>query len=296
MSFLKTRPSVQTIPATSPIEEILRILHRDGAIVLSDYCTDEEVDALNAKANVHFERTEKEGRGEDSFFKNFRASHTTAAYDLIGAAPEERKVWHQGKVFVHESADPTSVMEEFLCHEVWDWLGEERVTRKTGYWLHTSIAYKVGPGAGEQVLHRDINSAAIQRTGPESLTNGVSTFVAGCNVTAENGGTHVAPGSLAIWLSNIFHGAGANTLDPSHPDALRIIYGFFACGDNFRQGEITALACKPEEFQKMPPEILRLLGFYRGKSGGGALAGRDPIDSWEGLKGYRGGEWLVNDA
>ena len=58
----------------------------------------------------------------------------------------------------------------------------------------------------------------------------MSTFVAGTNVTARNGGTHVAPGShlwpqdrapkqedtvavemkkgdLAIWFSNIFHGA-----------------------------------------------------------------------------------------
>nr|XP_031858187.1 uncharacterized protein CI109_006429 [Kwoniella shandongensis]KAA5525259.1 hypothetical protein CI109_006429 [Kwoniella shandongensis] len=306
-----TESKFVTLPATAPVKDILEVLHRDGVIVLSDYCSEDEVDQWNAKAEHHFAKAENAGRDKDSFFKGFRASHTTAAYDLIGSCPEEvskilqRKVWHQ-------------VMEEFLAHEMWDWLGEEKVTRKSGYWLHTSIGYKVGPGAGLQVLHRDINSTAIQRTGPESWVNGVSTFVAGCDVTADNGGTHVAPGShlwpqdrapkqedcvavemkkgsLAIWLSSIFHGAGANILDPSHPDAFRTIYGFFACSDNFRQGEITALACKPEDFMKMPPEVLRLLGFYKGRTGGGALAGRDPIETWSGLQGYNGGEWKYQE-
>jgi len=36
-------------------------------------------------------------------------------------------------------------------------------------------------------------------------------------------------GSLAIWLGQIFHGAGPNVCDPGDPDALRIIYGLFAC-------------------------------------------------------------------
>ena len=53
----------------------------------------------------------------------------------------------------------------------------------------------------------------IQRTGPESLINmgkstrsgdlgikltAVSTFVAGCDVTARNGGTHVIPGKYRV--------------------------------------------------------------------------------------------------
>ncbi|KAL7425267.1 hypothetical protein Q5752_000955 [Cryptotrichosporon argae] len=306
-----TGPTVETIPASSPIEKILEILHRDGVLVLSDYADEVEVDQMNAKAEEHFARTEAEGRDKDSFFKGFRASNTVAAYDLIGSCPEEvakvlqRKVWHQ-------------VMEEFLAHEAWDWLGEQKVTRKSGYWLHTSIGYKVSPGAGRQVLHRDINSTGIQRTGPESLVNGVSTFIAGCDVTPENGGTRVAPGShlwpqerapteddciavamkkgsLAIWLSSIFHGAGANTMDPADPKAIRTIYGFFACSDNFRQGEITALSLKPEDYMRMPPSILRLLGFYKGRTGGGALAGRDPINTWPGFKGYSGGEWIFNE-
>ncbi|ORY25460.1 hypothetical protein BCR39DRAFT_287932 [Naematelia encephala] len=308
-----SKPKVETVPATTPIEEILKIIHRDGVIVISDFVPEDEVDRLNAKAVSHFERAEKEGRAQDSFYKNGgRATHTTAAYDLIGSCPEEvtkilqRKAWHQ-------------IMEEFLTHKSWDWRGEEKVYRQTGYWLHTTIGYKVSPGANNQALHRDLNSAGIQRTGPESLVNGISTFIAGTNVTAKNGGTHVCPGShlwpqdrapkqedsvavemkkgsLAIWLSNIFHGAGENTEDPSNPDAVRIIYGFFAITDNFRQGEATAFSCKPEVFKKMPPEILRLLGLYAGKTGGGRFMGRNPVDTWEPLKGYSGGEWFGAEA
>lgn len=42
----------------------------------------------------------------------------------------------------------------------------------------------------------------------------------------------------------------------------------------------------------MPPEVLRLLGFYKGNSGSGHLKGTDPIKVWPGLKGYKGGEWF----
>jgi len=301
-------PKVETIPVTSPIEDIFRILNRDGVIVLSGYANDEEVDALNAKAVAHFERCEQEGRAQDSFYKNGgRATHTTAAYDLVGSCPEEvsnilqHKVWHQ-------------VMEKYLSHESWDWRGEEKVTRKTSYWLHTTIGYKVSPGANNQTLHRDLNSAGIQRTGPESLINGMSTFIAGTKVTARNGGTHVCPGShlwpqeraprqedsvavemekgsLAIWFSSIFHGAGANVEDPSSPDAVRIIYGLFAISDNFRQGETTFFSCDPETFKKMPPSTLRLLGLLAGRTGGGRYKGRNPIETWPATQGYNGGSW-----
>ncbi|WRT68765.1 uncharacterized protein IL334_005745 [Kwoniella shivajii] len=307
----KSIPTIQTVPATAPIAQIVEILHRDGVIVLSDYATEDEIDALNQKAAPHFDKAAREFKPDDKF-KGFRASNTTVFYDLIGAVPEDtskllqRKVWHQ-------------VMAEFLSPETWEWYGEQKEVRKGSYWLHTSIAYKVGPGAGNQVLHRDSNSSMVQRTGPETPPTMVSTFVAGVDVTAKNGGTHVIPGShlwpqdrapkqedcctvemkkgsLGIWLGNIFHGAGANTCEPSDPTALRIIYGLFATSDNFRQGENTVLACKPGEYMKMAPEVLKVLGFYKGSSGTGALGGKDPIKTWSGLQDYQGGEWIYKGA
>lgn len=70
----------------------------------------------------------------------------------------------------------------------------------------------------------------LQRYGPDSETIFVSSFIAGTNVTAKNGGTHVIPGShkwpqdrsptqeetvpvemkkgsCAFWLGSTFHGA-----------------------------------------------------------------------------------------
>lgn len=43
---------------------------------------------------------------------------------------------------------------------------------------------------------------------------------------------------------------------------------------------------------KMPPSVLRMLGFYKGASGAGGLGGKDPVETWKGLKGYKGGEWV----
>jgi hypothetical protein len=63
--------------------------------------------------------------------------------------------------------------------------------------------------------------------------------------------------------------------------------------DQFRQGELTALACRSEEYMKMPPQVLKLLGFYKGGSGSGALGGKHPVEVWDGLKGYGGGQWSV---
>jgi hypothetical protein len=44
---------------------------------------------------------------------------------------------------------------------------------------------------------------------------------------------------------------------------------------------------------KMPPQVLKLLGFYKGGSGSGALGGQHPVEVWDGLKGYGGGQWFV---
>ena len=80
---------------------------------------------------------------------------------------------------------------------------------------------------------------------------------------------------------------------------MRIIYGLFAIvraaprreadiqTDNFRQGETTLFSCKPEILAKLPPETLRLMGYYAGKTGGGRFLGRNPVETWEPLKGYK---------
>ena len=105
-----TRPSVQTVPADAPLEQILSILHEDGVVVLSDFvsggyrtaqgdlqmATEEEVDALNAKAVPQFGRQEDEGL-VDHKIKGFRASNTTVFYDLIGRVPEDTCKLYAGK-------------------------------------------------------------------------------------------------------------------------------------------------------------------------------------------------------
>jgi hypothetical protein len=67
--------------------------------------TDEEIEALNAKAKQHFDRTESEGREHDNYNKNknFRPKGTTGAYGLFSAAPEElSKLWGR-KIFLSEA-------------------------------------------------------------------------------------------------------------------------------------------------------------------------------------------------
>lgn len=77
----------------------------------------------------------------------------------------------------------------------WDWLGDEKAYRHHSYWLHTTNGYRVRPGAGNQVLHRDEVANCVQRLGPQSEQVMISSFIAGTDVSARNGGTHVIPGS-----------------------------------------------------------------------------------------------------
>ena len=44
----------------------------------------------------------------------------------------------------------------------------------------------------------------------------------------------------------------------------------------------------------MPPTVLKVLGLYAGGTGGGRFIGRDPVETWPAMKGYSGGEWIVD--
>lgn len=99
---------------------------------------------------------------------------------------------------------------------------------------------------------------------------------------------------------------GANTCSDNEPDSQRIIYGYFGVRDTLRQGETGILAAPPEVVRDMPPEVLRLIvrtalkevmqvltdgarvqGYYRSTSNLGGLRGKDPVDTYKPLAGYK---------
>lgn len=51
----KNNPLITGLPATAPIEEIVKVIRRDGGIVIQNFITPEEADQIQAEADPHYE-------------------------------------------------------------------------------------------------------------------------------------------------------------------------------------------------------------------------------------------------
>ncbi len=85
------------------------------------------------------------------------------------------------------------------------------------------------------------------------------------------------PGSAMFWMGSLYHGAGANVCGPDEADRIRILYGYFGCGDYLRAEECQQLVCPPEVARTLEPEVLRRCGWAKGKGGCGFVEAVDPI-------------------
>ena len=146
-----------------------------------------------------------------------------------------------------------------------------------GYQLHVSAALEVGPGAREQVLHREEDSFTFF---PEPRPNLiVASMWAISDFRADNGATLLVPGShrwtaerkptrdeivsaempagsVLYWMGGLLHGAGQSTAnDWRYGVILTYSVGWV------RQEENQYLDVPPERLAELAPEIRALAGF-----------------------------------
>ncbi len=146
-----------------------------------------------------------------------------------------------------------------------------------GYQLHVSAALEVGPGAREQVLHREENSFTFFPLPRPNII--VASMWAVTDFRADNGATLLVPGShrwpadrkaepdeilsaempagsVLFWMGGTLHGAGANTSqDWRYGVILTYSLGWV------RQEENQYLDVSRERVAELSPEIRRLVGF-----------------------------------
>ena len=146
-----------------------------------------------------------------------------------------------------------------------------------GYQLHVSAAVEVGPGAREQVLHREESSFTFFPLPRPNII--VASMWAVTEFRADNGGTLLVPGShkwpadrkarpdeilsaempagaVLFWMGGTLHGAGANTSrDWRYGVILTYSLGWV------RQEENQYLDVPRERMAELSPEVRRLLGF-----------------------------------
>ena len=150
------------------------------------------------------------------------------------------------------------------------------------YQLHVTGALEVGPGAREQVLHREEDSFPLFTVPRPNLV--VASMWAISDFTPENGGTRLVPGShrwstdrthvpeevaaaempacsVLFWMGGTLHGAGANVSE-DHRFGLILTYSV----GWLRQEENQFLSISPETVSKLSAELQ-------------AMTGREPHDA-----------------
>lgn len=176
----------------------------------------------------------------------------------------------------------SSVSSNFLNESNYFWIGEKIRTGNSSIQLNSGIVYKVGPGASNQIYHREdmvhhnIHKDQDQyKYGNETM---VGLSVAYTNTNKQNGATRVIPGShlwgpfrypnneycnyielekgdAAFILGATYHAASANR---TVKDRINSFY--FMTKSYLKQEENLFIDQVPQFFKSLSVEALNLLG------------------------------------
>lgn len=245
-------PALEMLPITTPAEDIVRIIRRDGAMILTDAISAADLDVLNGELSPYMEATPT---GRDDF--TGRATTRTGA--LVARSPKTRELIMNEAVL--------GAVGKFLepyCHR---------------FQLHLTQIIRLKPGQGKQTIHRDrwAWGKYIQDVEPQ-----LNTIWALTDFTEENGATQVVPGSvdwpddrqpapgeicqavmpagsLLIYSGSVFHGGGENRSQQDRV-GLNLTYSL----GWLRQEENQFLSCPPEIARELEPGLQDLLGYTQG--------------------------------
>ncbi|MDH4384823.1 MAG: phytanoyl-CoA dioxygenase family protein [Caulobacter sp.] len=241
-----------TLPAGAPAEDILTVLVRDGALIITDLASSKEVDRLTSEIMPYVVATRP---GQDGF-SGFRTTRTGA---LVARSPACR---------------------ELISHPLLHSLCTAFLKPNCERWqLHLGQVIRIMPGQEAQPIHRDRWAWGTHLKGIEPQLN---TIWAVTDFERENGATQVVPGSVdwpddrrptedeitwaqmsrgsvLIYTGSVFHGGGANT-SQSDRIGLNITYTL----GWLRQEENQYLSCPPDIARTLSPELQALIGYDLG--------------------------------
>ncbi|MEM9563326.1 MAG: phytanoyl-CoA dioxygenase family protein [Actinomycetota bacterium] len=184
-------------------------------------------------------------------------------------------------------------MRELMMHPVVEALGDRHLTPNGGKWtLNVTAALEVGPGARDQVLHREEDLYPYFPLPRPNLI--LATMWAMSDFTADNGGTQLVPGShrwdadrrampdeivraemsagsVLVWLGGTLHGAGANVTDDDWRYGVVLTYNL----GWLRQEENQHVSMPLAEALELPASVRGRMGFDM-DYGDGGLGFYDP--------------------
>uniref|UniRef100_A0A8H7K1Q2 Uncharacterized protein n=1 Tax=Bionectria ochroleuca TaxID=29856 RepID=A0A8H7K1Q2_BIOOC len=279
----KNNPEVTMLDASSPIEEIVKVIRRDGGIIIKNFITPEDADKIQAEGDPYYKLVGKyEGTlfpASDPPLSGFAGKSPTFAHKCLNH-PTYREV---AKALLREESYPYRDGKRYKC-----------VSNPV---LAVSEAFSRGR-SDAQPLHRDDMAQHfdhIEGSGESSL---LGLLVAGTKCTFENGATQVIVGShkwaegaltgpadrslcstcemekgdAVFIIGSIWHGAGANVTDER-----RNIFSCHMVRGTYRPDENQFLAIPRETIETYSPEVQALIGWSVSQPHLGHVENKDPI-------------------
>lgn len=245
-------PDLKRLPADTPVETLCEVVRRDGALILEDVLSAEQVSTFLDETRPYMDATRN---GED----DFTGRSTTRTGALVARSPAACDLVLNPSI--------TGAAQAFL--EPWCM----RIQ------LHLTQIIRLRPGQGGQQIHRDRWAWGKFLQGIEPQLN---TIWAMTDFTEDNGATVVAPGSVdwpddrlptpeercqatmragsvLVYSGSVFHGGGENRSDADRI-GVNITYSLAW----LRQEENQFLSCPPEIARDLPEALQNLLGYQVG--------------------------------
>lgn len=240
---------------TAP-ETIAEALDEAGCAVVTGCLTEADRNAVRAELAPYMEQARIDHNEDPNEFYPGLTRRVTA---LVARSPTVAET-----LLTHPVS--TDVCQRFLLPN-----------SEFGYQLHVTAALEVGPGAREQVLHREEDTFTYFPLPRPNLI--VASMWAISDFRADNGATLVVPGShkwdedrvpsqhevlpaempagsVFFWLGGLLHGAGANiSQDWRYGVILTYSLGWL------RQEENQYLDIPIEALNKLPQEVRKIAGF-----------------------------------
>ena len=248
------KPSIPQYSADTDPDQIYEALAGAGCLVLRDVASAEQVAAVRAELAEHESSVLISEDKPDDFYPG----DTRRLPALMSRSPTVRELMMNPVV-------------EQLC-------GRHLLPNCSKYHLNVSGALEVGPGARDQILHREEDLFPYFPLPRPNLV--LATMWAMTDFTVDNGGTQLVPGShrweagrtaepdevvraempagsVLVWLGGTLHGAGANVTENSWRRGIILTYAL----GWLRQEENQHVSMPLAEALALPQDVQSRIGF-----------------------------------
>ncbi|KAL4862787.1 hypothetical protein BDV12DRAFT_206998 [Aspergillus spectabilis] len=261
VSATASQSPTRRLPVKAGADEIIKILQEDGVVIIENFRQSRVIDQLNHEMAPHLADYEK---NLPAVFANRHGPHCKRINNLVAKSKTLRE----------------DLLNDPLVHDICRKIYTEQ--QSTDYWMTSAMLLEHSPGGKPGPYHRDQNFFPLaQMLGPAAPLVVMNFFLALTDITVENGGTRVVPGShlwaeyedwsspetgvpmvmkagdMCLLGGKTVHGSGGNTT----VDSLRRILILGVQPGYLTPYEATSLHIEREIVDSMTPLAQKMIGW-----------------------------------